>query len=177
MTLEDHELDEIVRGARARFIARADACFDFDAGLADVYERADLRFAWVPARLPPSGPGPLSAAVALACADIDEFVVALTAGLLTRGPLPDLVGSDVQRAADVLLGLRGELAAGTASAATVESVLASARDALGHGLDADPSLRRLEDRLSAVFPEPAQRRAARPRQARRREGGQARSWS
>ena len=39
----DHELDDLLRVARSRFLARADASFDFAAGLADVYERASMR--------------------------------------------------------------------------------------------------------------------------------------
>lgn len=40
----DHarDLDELLHAARSAFIARSDASFDFDAGLADVYRRADL---------------------------------------------------------------------------------------------------------------------------------------
>jgi DNA invertase Pin-like site-specific DNA recombinase len=36
----DLELDALLRAARTRFLKRSDASFDFDAGLADVYERA-----------------------------------------------------------------------------------------------------------------------------------------
>ena len=39
----NHELDDLLRTARSRFLARADASFDFAAGLADVYERASMR--------------------------------------------------------------------------------------------------------------------------------------
>lgn len=40
----DHarDLDALLRAARSGFIARSDASFDFDAGLADVYQRAEL---------------------------------------------------------------------------------------------------------------------------------------
>lgn len=40
----DHarDLDELLHAARSGFIARSDASFDFDAGLADVRQRADL---------------------------------------------------------------------------------------------------------------------------------------
>jgi hypothetical protein len=36
----DLELDALLRAARTRFLKHSDASFDFDAGLADVYERA-----------------------------------------------------------------------------------------------------------------------------------------
>jgi hypothetical protein len=188
MTLDDRELDEILRVTRARFVARTDADFDFDAGLADVYERAGLSFARVPARPRGGGPDPLLAAVALACANIEEFVVVLSSGLLSAGPLPDLVGSHVQRAADVLLGLRHHLAAGTLSAGSAEAAINSVRDALGQAdlilrvevgssLDAESWLRRIDHRVSLAVAEQAPPPAVRPRpvsRARRREGGQSR---
>lgn len=126
----DQELDELLAAVRSRYIARSDACFDFDAGLADVRERADLPFARVPARRAGGGPGPLSAAVALACEQIEEFIAVL-GGVLLPGPPTDLVGSQVQRAAEVLLSLRDEITAGSASLARAGAAVTQAGDALG----------------------------------------------
>jgi Sigma-70 region 2 len=92
--------------------------------------RADLPFARVPARRPPGGPGPRSEAVALVCEHLEDFVLALGC-LLLEAAFPDLIGSQMQRAADVLLALRGEVEAWTASPASVASALAEVRDALG----------------------------------------------
>jgi hypothetical protein len=127
--LELDELDELLRVVRHTFIARSDAAFDFEAGLSDVRERAGLPFALVPARRIPPGSGPLSAAVALVCEHVEELVVALDC-LLLSGPLPDLVGSQIQRAADVLLQLRDQVATGTASLADAGSAFATVRDVL-----------------------------------------------
>lgn len=126
---DDHVLDELLRAIRDRFIARSDASFDFEAGLADVRERADLTFARVPARRVPPGRGPLTAAVALVCEHVEDLVVALGC-LVLSGPLPDLVGSQIQQATEVLLRLRDEVAAGTMSLMDAGSAMAAARDAL-----------------------------------------------
>jgi len=126
---DDRELDEFLRAVRERFIARNDGSFDFDSGLADVRERAGLPFARVPARRIPPGRGPLSAAVALVYEHIEDIVVALDC-LLLSGPFPDLVGSQIQRATEVLLRLRDEVAAGTASLTDTGAAVATARDAL-----------------------------------------------
>jgi hypothetical protein len=194
---DDTELDEILRVTRARFIARTDADFDFEVGLDDVQERAGLPFARVPARPRGSGPGALSAGAALACADIEEFVLVLSSDLISSGPLPDLVGSHLQRAADVLLGLRQQLTAGTASEAGAKAAIASVRDTLIQadlilrvevgasldGADTDAWLRRIAEHVTSAGPaqesQPAQEslREARRRQAsnrRRKEGGQSR---
>jgi hypothetical protein len=126
---DDRELDELLQLVRDRFIARSDASFDFEAGLADVRERAGLPFARVRARRTPPGRGPLSAAVALVCEHVEDLVVALDCMLLS-GPLSDLVGSQIQRATEVLLRLRDDVAAGTASLIDAGSAMATARDAL-----------------------------------------------
>jgi hypothetical protein len=135
---DDRELDELLRAVRDRFITRTDASFDFDAGLADVRERADLPFARVPAWRIPPGRGPLTAAVALVCEHVEDLVVALDC-LLLVGPLPDLVGSHIQQATvmfhiqqatEVLLRLREEVAAGTISPIDAGLAVAAARDAL-----------------------------------------------
>ncbi len=127
---EDSQLDELLQAVRARFIERSDATFDFEAGLADARERADLVFARVPARRPRGGPGPRADAVALVCEQVAELVLTLGCLLLT-GPFPDLVGSQVERAAEVLLTLQREILAGAASTAGAASALAEVRDALG----------------------------------------------
>jgi hypothetical protein len=126
---DDRELDELLRAVRDRFIARSDASFDFEAGLADVRERAGLPFARVPARRIPPGRGPLSAAVALVCEHVEDLVVSLDCVLLS-GPLSDLVGSQIQRATEVLLRLRDDVAAGSASLIDAGSAMATAREAL-----------------------------------------------
>jgi hypothetical protein len=126
---DDRELDELLRRVRDRFITRSDARFDFEAGLADVRERADLPFARVPARRIPPGRGPLSAAVALVCEHVEDLVVALDC-LLLSGPLSDLVGSQIQRATEVLLQLRDQVAAGTAGLMDAGPALATVRDVL-----------------------------------------------
>jgi hypothetical protein len=126
---DDRALDELLQAVRDRFIARSDASFDFEAGLADVRERAGLPFARVPARRIPPGRGPLSAAVALVCEHVEDLVVVLDCVLLS-GPLPDLAGSQIQRAAEILLRLRDDVAAGTASLTDAGSAMATARDAL-----------------------------------------------
>jgi hypothetical protein len=128
---DDHELDELVRAARASFIARSDLTFAFEAGLADVYYRANLPFATVVARRPGSGPGPLSGAVALACSHLDEFISLLDTVLLS-GTRANLPGSQIQRAREVLARLRAELASGCASRAGAMAAVASAADALDH---------------------------------------------
>jgi hypothetical protein len=167
--LELDELDELLRVVRASFIARSDAAFDFEAGLADIRERAGLAFALVPARRIPPGPGSLSAAVALVCEHVEDLVVALDC-LLLSGPLPDLVGSQIQRAAEVLLRLRDELAAGIDSLTDVGSAFATVRDALSqadlalridHGRSlpealaaaGSPQVERLSDHHLAAVPE------------------------
>jgi len=126
---DDRELDELLRWVRDRFITRSDARFDFEAGLADVRERAELPFARVPARRIPPGRGPLSAAVALVCEHVEDLVVALGC-LLLSGPLPDLAGSQIQRATEVLLRLRDQVAAGTAGLVDAGSAMATVRDVL-----------------------------------------------
>lgn len=40
--MTDFELDALLSAARSRFLARSDASFDFDAGLADAYRRAAM---------------------------------------------------------------------------------------------------------------------------------------
>jgi hypothetical protein len=127
---EDRELDELLQAVRARFVDRSDVVFDFEAGLADVRERADPPFARVPVRRPRGGPGPRVDAVALACEHLEELVIALGC-LLLAGPFPDLIGSHIQRAADVLLALRDEIQAGSASLARAAPALAQVRDELG----------------------------------------------
>ncbi len=126
---DDYQLDELVRAARASFIARNDLTFDFEAGLADVYYRANLPFATVVARRP-GGPGPLFGAVALACSHLDEFISLLDAVLLS-GTHANLTGSQIQRAREVLARLRAELANGSASRAGAMAAVAGAADALG----------------------------------------------
>lgn len=196
----DNELDELLHAVRARFTERSDATFDFEAGLADVRERTDLPFARVPARRPRVGPGPASAAVALACEHLDDLVVALGC-LLLPGAFPDLIGSQIQRAADVLLALHGEIQAGTASSAGAASALTEVRDALeqadlvirvelgtplakvlgdaslaGPGvgqevrLEAASRLERLERELTAALAETGDQAAVRRRSAPARRG-------
>jgi len=126
---DDHQLDELVRVARASFIARSDLTFDFEAGLADVYYRANPPFATVVARRPAGGPGPVSGAVALACSHLDELISLLDTVLLS-GTHANLPGSQIQRAREVLARLRAELARGSASRAGAMAAVASAADAL-----------------------------------------------
>lgn len=126
---DDRELDELLRAVRDRFITRSDAGFDFETGLADVRERADLPYARVRARRIPPGRGPLSAAVALVCEHVEDLVVALDC-LLLSGPQSDLVGSQIQRATEVLLRLRDDVTAGAASLTGAGSALATVRDVL-----------------------------------------------
>lgn len=127
--LELDVLDELLWVARDSFIARTDAAFDFETGLADVRERAGLCFALVPARRIRPGSGPLSAAVALVCEHLEDLVGALDC-LLLSGPLPDLVGSQIQRAGEMLLQLRDRVAVGTASLTDAGSAFVTVRDAL-----------------------------------------------
>ncbi len=195
---EDRELDALLHAVRARFIERCDASFDFGSGLADVLERTDLPYAGVPARRPRVGPGPFSDAVALACEHLDDLVVALGC-LLLPGAFPDLIGSQVQRAAEVLLMLRGEVQAGAASAVGAAAAIARVRDALGQAdlvlrvelgtplddalatllagsgpagqrLDFASRLERLERDLAVALPAPDRDQAAARRSAPARRG-------
>jgi Sigma-70 region 2 len=100
------------------------------AGLADVRERADLPFARVPARRLGGGPGPRSAAVALECEWLEEFIAVLGCVLLD-GPLSELVGSEIQRAGSILLRLCDEIGCGSASPTRAGAAVADAGDALG----------------------------------------------
>lgn len=81
--------DDLIRSARRSFLARHDATFDFDAGLADVRKRAAV----------------------LACDHIDGIVAQLGEALLVAG-IRDLAGLHIQRAAGVLVQVRDHVAAG-----------------------------------------------------------------
>ena len=126
----DREFDDLVRSWRRSFITANDAQFDFRSGLADVYERAGREGARVPAGPASGGGGPAADAVAAVCGHIDEFVAVLGQVLLAETP-QYLIGSHVQRAAEVLLQVREHVADGSMSPAVVADVFAVARDALG----------------------------------------------
>jgi hypothetical protein len=144
------ELDELIHSSRRSFITSSDASFDFDAGLADVYERSGRLMAQVPASPPGGGGGPLEAAVAAACEHIDDFV-ALLGQVMLAGSQPELIGSQVQRAAEVLLQVREHVAGGSLSQAAAADAFAAARDALAQA-DLVVSVERgqsLDDALNA----------------------------
>lgn len=124
MKRADDQVDELIRAIRACFVTRCDLTFDFASGLADVYDRAGLLLEPVPARPRNPGPPPRSAAVALACEQIDDFCELLDSVWLA-GEQPELPGSHIQRASEVLARLASRLRAG-AGPATGEVPLASA---------------------------------------------------
>ena len=127
--------DELIRAIRARFVTRCDLTFDFTSGLADVYDRAGLLPEPVPAWPRDPGPPPRSAAVALACEQLEDFCALLDSVWLS-GEQPELPGSHVQRAREVLarlatrLGARSAPATGEVPLASA-AALASAADLLG----------------------------------------------
>jgi hypothetical protein len=192
----DQRLDALLRAVRSRFLAGADAGFDFEAGLADVCSRAARPVAGVPGRAPNGGPAPRSA-VAEACDHLGQFVVALGA-IHAAGPLPDPAVSQLRRAAEVVLRLHDHVAAGSLSAPDLAAALTDIRDALaraglimrtelgrslddllisagalvpGHddlGLDAESWLRRLEHRTTAALAAGDPARARKGREARAR---------
>ena len=100
--------DDLIRSARRSFLARHDATFDFDAGLADVRKRAAV----------------------LACDHIDGIVAQLGEALLVAG-IRDLAGLHIQRAAGVLVQVRDHVAAGSLSAAAAAEAFAEVSAALG----------------------------------------------
>lgn len=112
MTPDHHgggsDVDDLIRATRRSFMARHDATFDFDAGLADVRERA----------------------VALACDHIDGFVALLGEALLVA-EIRDLTGLHIQRAVGVLVQVRSHVAAGSMSAAAAAEAFAEVSAALG----------------------------------------------
>ncbi len=132
---DSDQVDELIRATRARFVTRCDLTFDFAAGLADVYDRAGLLPEPVPARPRNPGPPPRSAAVALACEQLDGFC-ALLDSVWLAGEQPELPGSHIQRAREVLARMAGRLRA-SSGLATGEDPLArraaltSAADLLG----------------------------------------------
>lgn len=148
--LGDGELDELIRRSRRSFTDRNDAGFDFQAGLADVRARAR--------RLPGHVPsGVLAAAITDASGRVDEFVAVLGQSLLAA-ELRELVGGQVQYAAETLLRARDQLLAWSLSGAAAAAAFTAARDALGqadlmarvstgHSLDADEDLASLLDQL------------------------------
>jgi len=126
---DSDQVDELIRAIRARFVTRCDLTFDFASGLADVYDRAGLLPEPVPARPRNPGPPPRSAAVALACEQLDDFC-ALLDSVWLAGEQPELPGSHIQRAREVLARLGRHLRASSASM-TGTAQLASAADLLG----------------------------------------------
>jgi hypothetical protein len=105
----DRDLDELIGSLRRAFVDRNDARFDFEAGLADVRERA----------------GQLGAVGAA----IDAFVALLGEVMVAReAPVP--AGMHIQRVAEVLLQMRDHVAAGTMSPAAVAGVFADVGAAL-----------------------------------------------
>jgi hypothetical protein len=191
----DQRLDALLRAVRSRFLAGADAGFDFEAGLADVCSRAARPVAGVPGRAPNGGPAPRSA-VAEACDHLGQFVVALGA-IHAAGPLPDPAVSQLRRAAEVVLRLYDHVATGSLSAPDLAAALTDTRDALaraglmlrtehgqslddllisagalvpGHdlGLDAESWLRRLEHRTTAALAAGDPARARKGSEARAR---------
>jgi hypothetical protein len=131
MTLyDDQQVDELVLAVRARFVTRSDLTFDFEAGLADVYDRAGLPFDRVPVRPRRPGPPPESAAAALAVESLSDFCSLLDRVWLAveESGLP---GSQIQRAREVLARLAARLGTGSVPAAAAAAALASAADLLG----------------------------------------------
>lgn len=131
---DDHEIEKLVRAAQGRFVARADATFDFDAGLADIYRRAGLELAPRPASRP-QGPGPRSAAAARE--HIDDLIMSLESITLPARE-PDVATRHLQRATEILADLRRNLARGSVGGLQAQVALGRA----GHVLDqADAALR------------------------------------
>ena len=126
---ERNWFDDLIRSSRLSFIARNDASFDFERGLANVYERAGRLLPDAPRR--PAGSGPLPAPVEVACDRIDDFV-ALLGQVILAEELQHLIGSQVQRAAEVLLQVREHVAAGSLSRAALTEAFAVVRDTIGH---------------------------------------------
>jgi hypothetical protein len=124
----DLELDDLIRSSRRSFIARHDAGFDVEAGLADVRQRASQPRAELPASRTSGGRPP--AAVVLACDHVDD-VIALLGELMLVAELRHLVGGDIQRAGQVLMQVRSHVAAESLSAAVVAEVFAEVSAALG----------------------------------------------
>lgn len=113
------DLDELVRTVRNRFVARSDAAFDFDAGLADVYARAGL-----------PGPAPVPAGTAGdVCGRIDALASVLAAAVRPEA-VRDLATSHVRRARDVLFQLRHAVATRTLSPAGAARLLRTVGDNL-----------------------------------------------
>jgi hypothetical protein len=171
---DDHAVDQAVRRIRDRFIERSDAAFDFEAGLADVRERAGLD----PVLVRPPGRGPSlvpPAAVALA-QPADELWLVLTA---LAGPglgapddeldQPHVPTRDIRRAIEILAELRDGLESGRAARADAAASVRIIRDLLGRAAagswvsDAEARLAAL-DRAVASLPD------GRDQQAGKRSG-------
>jgi hypothetical protein len=192
----DQRLDALLRAVRSRYLAGADAGFDVEAGLADVCSRAGQPVAGVPERPPDGGAGPRSAVVD-ACGHLGQFIVTLGA-IHAAGPLPDPAVSQLRRAAEVVLRLQDQVAAGSLSAADLAAALTDTHDALaraglilriehgrslddllisagalvsGHdlGLDAESWLRRLEHQTEAALAAGDPARARNASEARARD--------
>jgi hypothetical protein len=124
-TPDEEPLESMFERARAAFVERADLAFDFDAGLADVYGRADAAAARTGRA--PRGVPPTADAVAEACRQADRLVSILS--LFTSGDGP-LVFEHVQSARELVLEFRAEAA--TAARFDPERLAALLTRALGH---------------------------------------------
>jgi hypothetical protein len=171
---DGHPVDEFVRYVRERFIRRTDATFDFEAGLADVRERAGLDPVLVPA--PGAGPQPMPPATAAIEWQIGELQLALTA-LTAPGRWPDAASRDVQQAIEIVARLRDGLDSGTVARSGADASVRLARALLRRVAaqvpvaEAEARLADLERAIAAGADGPDRARRAparlRPDQARR----------
>lgn len=136
----DTELDRLIKEARAAELARMDAAFDFDAGLADVYDRAGLtrpsdRNAKQSA---PASEDDSESAVRAVCDHI-EMIDALLAAVTKSDSGPLLPTSYLKMARQFLLQLRTGLSARRLSAVEAIGLVNS----IEHDFrEADKTLRR-----------------------------------
>lgn len=136
----DTELNRLIKEARAAELARMDAAFDFDAGLADIYARAGLtqpsdHNAEQPAPTPQDDP---KSAVRAVCDHI-EMIDALLAAVTKADSGPLLPTSYLKMARQFLLQLRTGLSARRLSAVEAFGLVNS----IEHDFrEADKTLRR-----------------------------------